>query len=715
MFLCKVSAGMNQIINFFVEEKRTQSRSLKNYREKFIYVVVFLAGLLTFVMSFVRLSAGEYILGVADGLMAVLAFSMIYLIKIKPYYTRIVVKLFVISFFVFIFIVMYKTTYEARIALPFIFVSAAIFLQGKKAGFIWFMTIVATSLLLYFFTPFWNNFGDKTMMMTLYFLLGNYMILLLYENQQEENSAQLQALNASLDQTVQSRTKELKAQKEAFETLYNKSSDGVLLIQNGHFVDCNEAVVKMLKYDSKEIFLNKHPSKLSPQFQADGKPSSQKADEMMQKCLNEGTHSFEWIHQKADGKNFWCEIVLTKLMLQGEETIHVVWRDISNRKALEKDIKDQAKALEEFNMTLEEKVKVQVSKIQESLDNFEILIDSTIEGIVVYDEDQYIIECNKVCTDLFCSEKEDIIGKRIFDFIAEDDLHLVKEKMQLERAEPYELRVVDSMGKRVPVLISGANLHYNAKPVRVVTIFDLTELKQKDKLLQMQSRHAVMGEMIGMIAHQWRQPLAAISANAGNLSLDVMMEQYDQAHFQTQISKISEQTQFLSTTIDDFRNFFKDKKIKNYTTMREMAESSLKIIKSSLESNQVKIVTNFDTEEEIFTYDNELKQVLLNLFKNAQDALVEKNVEDPEILIKAYSDKAYEVLEISDNAGGIPEGIIDQVFEPYFTTKEKRDGTGLGLYMSKIIVEEHCGGEISVLNCTLGARFKIKIARSKCD
>jgi len=110
-------------------------------------------------------------------------------------------------------------------------------------------------------------------------------------------------------------------------------------------------------------------------------------------------------------------------------------------------------------------------------------------------------------------------------------------------------------------------VYFNTKKVRVVTIFDLSEIKQKDKLLHIQSRHAVMGEMIGMIAHQWRQPLAAISGSVGTLSVDLMMDIYSKEVFQSEINSIGENTQFLSTTIDDFRNFFKENKQKSYTTL----------------------------------------------------------------------------------------------------------------------------------------------------
>jgi signal transduction histidine kinase len=218
-----------------------------------------------------------------------------------------------------------------------------------------------------------------------------------------------------------------------------------------------------------------------------------------------------------------------------------------------------------------------------------------------------------------------------------------------------------------------------------------------------------MGEMIGMIARQWRQPLAAISGSTSLLSLDLMMDSYNRETFEKEIKQISEHTQFLSTTIDDFRNFFKENKQKSHTTFEEIIQSSLSIIGPNLESKNIEIIKEYQLDGTVYTYANELKQVVLNLIKNAQDILLEKKIENPKIIISTYKENNQFILIISDNGGGICADIVDNIFDPYFTTKEKRDGTGLGLYMSKTIIEEHCGGTISVSNGVFGAEFKIML------
>ncbi len=142
---------------------------------------------------------------------------------------------------------------------------------------------------------------------------------------------------------------ELREQKEAFETLFEKAHDGILLIEDGHFTACNEAIVRMLGFPSKEAVLKAHPSELSPKYQPDGRSSFEKAEEMMHLALEQGYNQFEWVHTRASGTRFWSEIVLTKINLHGKDVIHVVWRDIYERKKLEEEIR-------ELNRQLEQKV-----------------------------------------------------------------------------------------------------------------------------------------------------------------------------------------------------------------------------------------------------------------------------------------------------------------------------------------------------------------------
>ena len=234
---------------------------------------------------------------------------------------------------------------------------------------------------------------------------------------------------------------------------------------------------------------------------------------------------------------------------------------------------------------------------------------------------------------------------------------------------------------------------------------------EKEKQLLYQNRLAKMGEMISMIAHQWRQPLAAISSTVGAMKLDVMMGNYEKDFFEKSLSKITDYTQHLSSTIDDFRGFFKEQKEQDDITLEEVVDSSLRILSQELIGNNIELLKEYKCQKRLTTYSNELKQVVLNLIKNAEDVLIERNIENPTIYIKTYlqEDENRYILEVHDNAGGVPENIMNDIFMPYFSTKKSKDGTGLGLYMSKTIIEDHCNGKLSVKNDHDGAVFTIEL------
>ena len=233
--------------------------------------------------------------------------------------------------------------------------------------------------------------------------------------------------------------------------------------------------------------------------------------------------------------------------------------------------------------------------------------------------------------------------------------------------------------------------------------------REKDKAMLQQSKLAQMGEMIAMIAHQWRQPLSAVSANANDLILKIMLNSYDEEYFDNKLKSITNLSQHLSKTIDDFRGFYKEDKERVEILFSDIAKDVLNIVSTSIQNKNIKLNTDFSCCQKIDTYPNEIRQVILNLIKNAEDILLEKKVEVPYINIETFDDEKNSYLVIRDNGGGIPEDIITKIFDPYFSTKTKKDGTGLGLYMSKIIIEEHCSGKLDAYNEKDGAVFKITI------
>jgi signal transduction histidine kinase len=180
------------------------------------------------------------------------------------------------------------------------------------------------------------------------------------------------------------------------------------------------------------------------------------------------------------------------------------------------------------------------------------------------------------------------------------------------------------------------------------------------------------------------------------------------AYFLEQFEGIDALVHNLTTTIDDFRNFYKSNKQSVFVSFQEVTKKALRIIKTSLINDNIKLTYHYNSDKKLELYDNEIMQVLLNLLKNAQDNFKEKDVENPEIIITTKEN----CLSICDNGGGIPESIVEKIFDPYFSTKSGKNGTGLGLSMSKTIIEEHHGGSLKVMNTDDGVCFKIEIGIS---
>ena len=218
-----------------------------------------------------------------------------------------------------------------------------------------------------------------------------------------------------------------------------------------------------------------------------------------------------------------------------------------------------------------------------------------------------------------------------------------------------------------------------------------------------------MGEMIGNIAHQWRQPLSLISTIASGIKVKMEFKQFDEKELVPDMENIIKQTNYLSNTIDDFRNFIQNSNDKGEICVSEIIKKTLSILNPSIVNHNITIVLNTNDDIKIDGYENQLIQALINILNNSKDALKE-NIKDSEnkfIFIETKSIKDGLILRIRDNAGGIPEGIINKIFEPYFTTKHKSIGTGIGLSMAYQIITKHHNAHIFVSNDTFEYNHKI--------
>lgn len=238
---------------------------------------------------------------------------------------------------------------------------------------------------------------------------------------------------------------------------------------------------------------------------------------------------------------------------------------------------------------------------------------------------------------------------------------------------------------------------------------EINQRTSQEKLLAQQSKLAAMGNMLGNIAHQWRQPISEVNA--------ILMEVEAIARFDTlkvdlllkNISLCYEITEHMSTTISDFQNFFKPSKQKENFSIHEVCTSAVSVILSSLKFHNINLVFNINKEIEVYGYPREFAHAILNILSNAKDALVERKIDNPQITLSIKTGKQFTIIRIEDNAGGIKLENIDTIFEPYFTTKHSTQGTGIGLYMTKVIIEDNMNGFVNVQNSELGALFTIKI------
>lgn len=238
----------------------------------------------------------------------------------------------------------------------------------------------------------------------------------------------------------------------------------------------------------------------------------------------------------------------------------------------------------------------------------------------------------------------------------------------------------------------------------------IQEAKQKDKKILEQAKLARIGSMISMIAHQWRQPLTQLSSILMELETATRFKKVDENHIYSAIEKSDKMIEFMSNTIDDFRNFYKPDKIKEEFLVSQACSKAINIIDATLNNFGIKLNVNIKNDKKVYGYPTEFAQVILNLLSNAKDILVEKEIKNPRIDMSIDSKGVLSIITIKDNAGGIDEKNQELIFDPYYSTKDSSKGTGLGLYISKLIIERNMGGELSVYNDEEGAVFKIIIA-----
>ncbi|MGB5792678.1 PAS domain S-box protein [Poseidonibacter sp.] len=338
------------------------------------------------------------------------------------------------------------------------------------------------------------------------------------------------------------------------------------------------------------------------------------------------------------------------------------------------------------------------------------VFNNTRDGIMVTNKDGNIVRVNRSFEIITGYKETEVIGKnpKFLQSGVHDKSYYVKMWKDLNENGFYEGEIVNKNKKSehfTEWLTINTVYDENSKILNYIGVFsDISFQKEQEKILReqeqilfQQSKMAAMGEMIENIAHQWRQPLSVISTVATGLKLQKEFGISKEEDEIKELSAINESAQYLSNTIEDFKGFLKNNKKANSFNSIKLINKALSLIGSKLKNREIVIVKDIE-DLDIYTLENELIQVLINILNNAKDALEISKLNDKLIFIEVFKSNNEITIIIKDNAGGIKESIINRIFEPYFTTKHQSQGTGIGLYMSAEIIINHIKGTINVKN-----------------
>ncbi|MBF0516657.1 MAG: PAS domain S-box protein [Nitrospirae bacterium] len=394
-------------------------------------------------------------------------------------------------------------------------------------------------------------------------------------------------------------------------------------------------------------------------------------------------------------------------------------QDITERKNLEKKLED---------------IRLQLQSI----------IDSTTTVIFLKDLQGRFVFINSQCEMLFHQTRESVVGKTYYDIFPKDiagcltandmEVETRKESLQFEETAQFEDGLHTYVSVKFPMFDITGNMYgicgiATDITQRIIMEEELKQLntkleskvveetqkrRQNEQILIQQSKMAAMGEMVGLIAHQWRQPLNAIALIVQDIKDAYAFGELNAEYIKRSVDVTMGQADFMAKTIDDFRDFFKPSKEKLKFNVKTAIDELLSLFEPLFKSNYAAVSMTAEQTTGLITlgYPNEFKQVILNILTNSRDAIVLKRQSDAslkgqiEITIDAVQDKI--IISIRDNGGGIPEHQIERIFENYYTTKGK-EGTGVGLYMSKTIIETNMGGSLTARNIDGGAEFLITL------
>jgi PAS domain S-box-containing protein len=479
-------------------------------------------------------------------------------------------------------------------------------------------------------------------------------------------------------------SQKLKEDSEQLNTILTTASDGIhVLDKEGKFIFFSDAFHTMLGYTREEM------SKLTV-FDLEKRTTRHGIISCIDDVMSSGkVLRFEAKHAKKDGTIMDIELIINGITLNNEHYLYAVSRDITELKKQQKLLKEQKK-------------------------EFETIFESSQDGIAVLDLESKFLRVNGAYTTILGLTKEELLQTTCIALSIPEDIEKTKQIFKdiadgfsIENFEKY----YNVNGKNIIVSIS-----LSLMPDKQHILASVKNISHK-KLFEAQSKLAAMGEMIGNITHQWRQPLSVISTIASGIQFRYeigTLQNYQSTG--DDMETIMVQIDYLSRTIEDFRDFIRGDVSRQEVYTKRLIEKTIAIVGASMKKNDIAILLNNDGDFSFDGYENELVQAFLNIINNAKDAIVENlGINEDKYIFINISNKDGNSIEFLDNGGGINDAILPKIFESYFTTKPKDIGTGIGLSMTQQIVTEHHNAKIEVSNKEYeyngnkwkGASFKI--------
>ncbi len=366
-------------------------------------------------------------------------------------------------------------------------------------------------------------------------------------------------------------------------------------------------------------------------------------------------------------------------------------------------------------------------KVEKDLQNRikfdKVLLDTLPNAIYYKNKDGKFLGCNKAFSELLNIPKKDVIGKTAKDFFAPDIARkneaVDKKLLRTFGTDTSEITLHLSDNQMKHIIIKKAVYLDNDSSIGgiVCIMDDITERIQQKQFLIQQGKLAEMGDMVAAIAHQWNEPLVELSAEVQDIQTSFLLGELKNSQVQEFVNDSMVQIKYMSKTLSDFRNFLKPSTKKIIFSIKNSFEEIFEIIGKQIFYSNINMKVNYNYEGDdllIYGYENEFKQVLLNLINNAKNKIIDKQTNVKyNLTINVDESKKYNIIEIIDDGGNIEANIIDKIFEPYFTTKKR--GTGFGLYMAKVIVEDKMNGQITVQNRDENVVFTIKLPKKEAQ